>query len=93
MRSLETGYFASFSAARLERPSSSPPQLGHRPAITLSAQDRQKAHSNEQIRSYPDSGAGINVAALAAGTQLKHERTTQIPNSTEMHIVDSAAVP
>jgi hypothetical protein len=55
-RSAEAGYLASFSAGRRGRASSSPPQLGHRPWSRVSAQERQKVHSNEQIIASPDVG-------------------------------------
>ncbi len=58
MHSIDAGYFASFSAGGLGRSTRTPPQMSHRPARTLSAQDRQKLHSGEQIRASVDSGGG-----------------------------------
>jgi hypothetical protein len=40
---------------RIGRRTSSPPQLGHRPSSTPSAQPRQKVHSKEQIRASGES--------------------------------------
>jgi hypothetical protein len=54
--SVEAGLLSSFSAGRRGRATSSPPQLGHRPASTPSAQDAQKVHSNEQILAAAESG-------------------------------------
>jgi hypothetical protein len=57
MRSVDGGFFASFSAERLGRTTNSPPQLGHFPASTADAHEAQNVHSNEQIRASVDSGA------------------------------------
>jgi len=43
------GLLTSLSAGRRGRANNSPPQLGHLPPRTVSAQVRQKVHSNEQI--------------------------------------------
>lgn len=56
MRSVEGGFFASFSAGRRGRVSNSPPQLGHVPRSTPDAQGSQNVHSNEQIRARVESG-------------------------------------
>jgi hypothetical protein len=56
-RSWEGGFFAIFSAGRRGRETSSPPQLGHFPASTSRAQDRQNVHSKEQM----------NASALPGG--------------------------
>src|SRR5262245_38249682 len=42
LRVVEAGFFASLSAGRTGRRTSSPPQLGQRPPRTASAQERQK---------------------------------------------------
>jgi hypothetical protein len=55
-RSDDAGKLTSFAAGRIGRRMSSPPQLGHRPLSTFSAQDRQKVHSNEQIMASRESG-------------------------------------
>jgi hypothetical protein len=52
----EAGNFASFAAGRTGRRTSSPPQLGHRPLSTSSAQERQNVHSKEQIMASRESG-------------------------------------
>src|SRR5262245_45481897 len=57
LRSVEAGYLASFSAGRIGRRTSSPPQFGQRPCSTPSAQVRQNVHSNEQIIASRESGA------------------------------------
>jgi hypothetical protein len=46
---VDAGYLCSFSGGLLGRRTSSPLQLGHRLSSALSAQERQKVHSNEQI--------------------------------------------
>ena len=56
MRSVEAGYLASLLAGRRGRATNSPPQLGHLPLSTVSAQDAQNVHSNEQMRASVDSG-------------------------------------
>ena len=56
IRSVEAGYFASFSAARRGRLTSSPPQLGHMPLRTVVAQSTQNVHSNVQLSASGDSG-------------------------------------
>ena len=56
MRSVEAGFFASLSAGRRGRATSSPPQLGQWPLSVVSAHDAQKVHSNEQIRASIASG-------------------------------------
>jgi hypothetical protein len=48
-RFVEGGFFASFSAGRRGRATSSPPQLGQRPPSTPSAHFTQNVHSKEQI--------------------------------------------
>jgi hypothetical protein len=53
---VEAGFAVSFAAGRRGRATSSPPQLGHRPASTPSAHDAQNVHSNEQMRAASDSG-------------------------------------
>jgi len=55
-RRVEAGFFASFSAGRRGRATSSPPQFGHRPFNTFCAHSAQNVHSNEQIRACADSG-------------------------------------
>ena len=55
-RTVLAGNCASFAAGRMGRRTSSPPQLGQRPARTPSAQPAQKVHSNEQIRAARLSG-------------------------------------
>jgi hypothetical protein len=55
-RSLDAGYLASFPAGRRGRETSSPPQLGHLPPSTPSAQAAQNVHSNEQMRASVESG-------------------------------------
>jgi hypothetical protein len=55
-RCREAGNFSSFAAGRTGRRTSSPPQLGHRPLSTPSAQERQNVHSNEQITASGESG-------------------------------------
>jgi hypothetical protein len=56
LRVAEAGNFASFSAGRIGRRTSSPPQFGQRPCSTVSAQVLQKVHSNEHMRASVDSG-------------------------------------
>jgi hypothetical protein len=46
----EAGNFSNAAAGRTGRRTSSPPQFGHFPARTFSAQCAQNVHSNEQIR-------------------------------------------
>ena len=48
-RSVDAGNFASLSAGRMGRVTRLPPQLGQRPPSLLSAQSRQKVHSNVQM--------------------------------------------
>jgi hypothetical protein len=48
-RTVDAGYRASFSAGRMGRATSSPPQFGQRPPSVVSAQSRQKVHSKLQI--------------------------------------------
>jgi hypothetical protein len=55
-RFVEAGNFASFSCGLTGRLTSSPPQFGHMPPRTVSAQDRQKVHSKEQIIASAESG-------------------------------------
>src|ERR1700752_4158914 len=55
-RPVEAGNFASLSAGRRGRGTSSPPQLGQRPWSTVSAQARQKVHSKEQMRASSEPG-------------------------------------
>ena len=56
MRDFAGGLLASLLNGRRGRTSSSPPQLGHLPPRTLSAQMLQNVHSNEQIRASLESG-------------------------------------
>jgi hypothetical protein len=56
IRSVEAGYFASFSTGLRGRATSSPPQFGHLPANTVSAHETQNVHSKEQILASPESG-------------------------------------
>jgi hypothetical protein len=56
MRLVEAGLLASLFAGRRGLATSSPPQLGHLPLSTSSAQDTQNVHSNEQMRASPESG-------------------------------------
>jgi hypothetical protein len=56
IRSRDGGFFASFSAGRRGRCTSSPPQLGHLPPSTPSLHKRQNVHSNEQMNASVDSG-------------------------------------
>ena len=65
-RSVEAGYFASFSAGRRGRLTSSPPQFGQRPPSTVVAHDRQKVHSNEQIIASVESGDIIAAGRVDA---------------------------
>src|SRR5882724_10417027 len=55
-RSVDAGYFASWSAGRTGRRTSSPPQFGQRPFRTRSAQSLQNVHSNEHIMASRVSG-------------------------------------
>lgn len=48
-RSVDAGNFPSLSAGRMGRVTRLPPQLGQRPPSLLSAQSRQKVHSNVQM--------------------------------------------
>jgi len=54
--SVEAGFLSNAALGRMGRRKSSPPQLGHFPASTPSAQVAQKVHSNEQIRARIESG-------------------------------------
>jgi hypothetical protein len=54
-RFVEAGDFSSFSAGRIGRWTSSPPQLGQIPR-SLRAQSTQKVHSKEQMRASAESG-------------------------------------
>lgn len=56
MRSVDAGLVASFLVGRIGLITKLPPQLGHFPWSTVSTQDAQKVHSNEQIRASVDSG-------------------------------------
>ena len=56
MRVVAGGLLASLLNGRRGRPTSSPPQLGHLPPSTPSAQLMQNVHSNEQIRASLESG-------------------------------------
>ena len=55
-RAVEAGYFASFSAGRIGRDTRLPVQFGQRPPSFVSAQSRQKVHSNEQIIASAEAG-------------------------------------
>jgi hypothetical protein len=60
-RVVEAGYFTSFSTARAGRTDNPPPQFGHLPFSTPSAQAAQNVHSNEQIRaSAPDGSRSLS---------------------------------
>jgi hypothetical protein len=50
------GLFASSLAGRRGRDTSSPPQFGHFPLSTSSAQSAQNVHSNEQMRASAEFG-------------------------------------
>lgn len=56
MRFVEGGLLASLPAGRRGRTTNSPPQFGHLPPRTVSVQDAQNVHSNEQMRASADSG-------------------------------------
>lgn len=56
MRSIDAGLVASLLAGRIGLATKLPPQFGHFPCSTVSTQDAQKVHSNEQIRASVDSG-------------------------------------
>jgi len=55
-RCVDGGNFASFSAGRRGRATSSPPQFGHLPFSTVVTHVTQNVHSNEQMRASVDSG-------------------------------------
>ena len=55
-RFVEAGYLASFSAGRMGRRTSSPPQLGHLKWSFESAQLAQNVHSNVQMKACLESG-------------------------------------
>jgi hypothetical protein len=55
-RSVAAGYCRSFAAGRRGRRTSSPPQFGHMPLSTPSAQPTQNVHSNEQMRASVEEG-------------------------------------
>ena len=81
LRSVEAGYCASFAAGRIGRRSSSPPQLGQRPASTPSAQLRQKVHSNEQTHASSESGG----SALAQCSQMgRSASASMVSNSSSV---------
>jgi len=56
MRSVDAGYWLSFSVGRRGRATNSPPQFGHWPCSVRSAHVAQKVHSNEHIRACGVSG-------------------------------------
>jgi hypothetical protein len=56
IRRVDAGWRASRSFGRIGRRTSSPLQLGQRPASTPSAQSRQKVHSKEQMRASSEWG-------------------------------------
>src|ERR1700733_8598700 len=55
-RTVDAGYFSSFSAGRIGRETSSPLQFGQRPPSVVSVQSRQKVHSKLQIMASAASG-------------------------------------
>jgi hypothetical protein len=55
-RSFEGGYFANLFAGRIGRDEKFPPQFGQTPPSFVSAQSRQKVHSNVQIMASIASG-------------------------------------
>ncbi len=71
-RLLEAGKRSSFSAGRIGRFTSSPPQFGQRSPRAVSAQERQNVHSKEQI----------NASELAAGRS--QSQFSQLGRSSSM---------
>ena len=74
-RAVDAGCSTSFSAGRMGRETSSPPQFGQRPPSVVSVQFRQKVHSKLQI-----------MASVASGGRslLQH---SQLGRSSNMVIV------
>jgi hypothetical protein len=79
-RCREAGNFSSFTAGRTGRRTSSPPQLGHRPLSTRSAQERQNVHSNEQIMASRESGA----KSMSQHSQPGLSKSMVVPDSQPM---------
>ncbi len=71
-RLLEAGKRSSFSAGRIGRFTSSPPQFGQRSPRAVSAQERQNVHSKEQI----------SASELAAGRS--QSQFSQLGRSSSM---------
>lgn len=56
MRSVDAGFVASLLAGRIGLGTKLPTQFWHVPRSTVSTQDAQKVHSNEQMRASVESG-------------------------------------
>ena len=82
MRLVDPGLSASLLAGRRGLATNSPPQLGHLPPSTASAQDAQNVHSNEQMRASPDSGG----RSLLQHSQFGLSSSMSTP-FREMHVV------
>jgi hypothetical protein len=76
----EAGNFASFAAGRIGRRTNSPPQFGHCPFGTPSAQDRQNVHSNEQIIAAGESGGKSTSQHSQPGLSKSMSRPPIVPD-------------
>ena len=84
-RWVEAGLFTSFSAGRRGRRTNSPPQLGHLPLNTVSAQVAQNVHSKVQIRASIESGG----KSLLQHSQLGLNSSMVIPLYWQQHFAKS----
>jgi hypothetical protein len=79
IRTVDAGYRASFSAGRMGRATSSPPQFGHLPPNAVCAQSRQKAHSKLQIMASEAAGG----RSLLQHSQLGRRSNIVVPSGDQ----------
>jgi hypothetical protein len=73
MRCVDAGLFANVAAGRTGRRTNSPPQLGHWPFNTFSAQRTHQVHSNEQIMAFASGGRSTSQhSQLGRSSSMAH---------------------
>ena len=88
MRLLVAGYAVSLSIGRRGLGSSSPPQFGHAPCKTPSAQALQNVHSNEQIRASAESGgkSALQHSQLGLSCSIVLPRHCELVRDHPIHV-------
>ena len=86
MRRVDGGFFASFESGRIGRCTKLPPQFGRRPPSLLSAQSRQKVHSNEQITASAAGGKSLSQhSQLGRSSSICHLARLRVGRNSVAH--------